>query len=66
MKYGIVEVLPDKKFQNELESAEVLFWHLVQTKQPPPDYVEFKNFDTKLQEFNNGREIIPLLTRASE
>ena len=39
MKYGIVEVLPDKKFQNELESAEVLFWHLVQTKQPPPDYV---------------------------
>ena len=66
MKYGIVEVLPDKKFQNELESAEVLFWHLVQTKQPPPDYVEFKNFDSKLQEFNNGREIIPLLTRASE
>jgi putative phage-type endonuclease len=65
MKYGLVEVLPDKEFQEQLIAAEVLFWHLVETKTPPPDYVEFKNFDMKLKEFNDGRQIIPLLTRES-
>ena len=65
MKYGLVEVLPDKEFQEQLLAAEVLFWHLVETKTPPPDFVEFKNFDIKLKEFNDGRQIIPLLTRES-
>jgi predicted phage-related endonuclease len=65
MKYGLVEVLPDKEFQEQLLAAEVLFWHLVETKTPPPDFVEFKNFDIKLKEFNDGKQIIPLLTRES-
>ena len=66
MKWGLAEVLPDKTFQNQLESAEILFWHLVQTKTPPPDFVDFNNFNEDIKEHNNGREIIPLLTRQSE
>jgi len=65
MKYGLVEVLPDKNFQEQLLAAEVLFWHLVTTKTPPPDFVDFNNFDQQLKEHNNGRQIIPLLTRQS-
>ena len=65
MKYGLVEVLPDKNFQEKLLAAEVLFWHLVTTKTPPPDFVDFNNFDQQLKEHNNGRQIIPLLTRQS-
>ena len=53
-------------FDNLLESAEILFWHLVQTKTPPPDFVDFNNFNEQIKEHNNGREIIPLLTRQSE
>ena len=66
MKWGLVEVLPDKKFQTQLLAAEVLFWHMVQTKSPPPDFVDFNNFDEQLKEHNNGRQIIPILTRKSE
>ena len=66
MKYGLVEVLPDKNFQEKLLAAEVLFWHLVTTKTPPPDFVDFNNFDQQLKEHNNGRQIIPLLTRQSK
>jgi len=65
MKYGLVEVLPDKNFQEKLLAAEILFWHLVTTKTPPPDFVDFNNFDQQLKEHNNGRQIIPLLTRQS-
>jgi predicted phage-related endonuclease len=63
MKYGLVEVLPDKEFQEQLLAAEVLFWHMVETKTPPPDFVDFNNFDQQLKEHNNGRQIIPILTR---
>lgn len=63
MKYGLVEVLPDKEFQEQLLAAEVLFWHMVETKTPPPDFVDFNNFDKQLKEHNNGRQIIPILTR---
>ena len=63
MKYGLVEVLPDKEFQEQLLAAEVLFWHMVKTKTPPPDFVDFNNFDQQLKEHNNGRQIIPILTR---
>ena len=66
MKWGLVEILPDKKFQDQLESAEILFWHLVESKTPPPDFVDFNNFNEQIKEHNNGREIIPLLTRQSE
>ena len=66
MKWGLVEVLPDKKFQEQLLAAEVLFWHMVQTKSPPPDFVDFNNFDEQIKEHNNGRQIIPILTRKSE
>ena len=66
MKWGLAEVLPDKAFQKQLESVEILFWHLVQTKTPPPDFVDFNNFNEDIKEHNNGREIIPLLTRQSE
>ena len=66
MKWGLVEVLPDKEFQTKLLAAEVLFWHMVQTKSPPPDFVDFNNFDEQLKEHNNGRQIIPILTRQSE
>lgn len=66
MKWGLVEVFPDKQFQTQLLAAEVLFWHMVQTKTPPPDFVDFNNFDEQLKEHNNGRQIIPILTRKSE
>jgi len=66
MKWGLAEVLPDKEFQKQLESVEILFWHLVQTKTPPPDFVDFNNFNEQIKEHNNGREIIPLLTRQSK
>lgn len=66
MKWGLVEVLPDKEFQEKLTAAEVLFWHLVTTKTPPPDFVDFNNFDQQLKEHNNGRQIIPLLSRQSK
>lgn len=66
MKWGLVEVLPDKEFQEKLTAAEVLFWHLVTTKTPPPDFVDFNNFDQQLKEHNNGRQIIPLLSGQSK
>ena len=66
MKWGLVEVTPDKEFQNQLESVEILFWHLVQTKTPPTDFVDFNKFNEQIKEHNNGREIIPLLTRQSK
>ena len=66
MKWGLVEVLPDKEFKEKLTAAEVLFWHLVTTKTPPPDFVDFNNFDQQLKEHNNGRQIIPLLSRQSK
>ena len=39
LKWGLVEVLPDKEFQEKLTAAEVLFWHMVQNKIAPPDFV---------------------------
>ena len=66
MKWGLVEVLPDKEFQEKLLAAEVLFWHMVTTKTPPPDFVDFNNFDQQIKEHNNGRQIIPILSRQSK
>lgn len=65
LKWGLVEVLPDKEFQEKLTAAEVLFWHMVQNKIAPPDFVDFNNFDAQIKEHNNGRQIIPLLSRQS-
>ena len=66
MKYGLAEIYVDEEFQKQLIAAEVLFWHMVQTKTPPPDYVDFNNFNEQIKEHNNGRQIIPILTRQSE
>ena len=65
MKYGLAEIYVDEEFQKQLIAAEVLFWHMVQTKTPPPDYVDFNNFNEQIKEHNNGRQIIPILTRQS-
>ena len=62
MKHEIIEVLPDKDFQEKLENAEVLFWHFVTTKKAPPDYISFDNFNT--EEFSDGRTIIPIVARS--
>ena len=66
LKWGLVEVLPDKEFQEKLTAAEVLFWHMVQNKIAPPDFVDFNNFDAQIKEHNNGRQIIPILSRQSK
>jgi len=56
-----MEVTEDKEFQNQLENAEILFWHFVQTKKAPPEYISFENFNSK--EFTDGETIIPILPR---
>jgi len=61
MKYEVMEVTEDKEFQNQLENAEILFWHFVQTKKAPPEYISFENFNSK--EFTDGETIIPILPR---
>ena len=61
MKYEVMEVTADKEFQNQLENAEILFWHFVQTKKAPPEYISFENFNSK--EFTDGETIIPILPR---
>jgi len=61
MKHEILEVTEDKEFQDQLENAEVLFWHFVTTKKAPPDYISFENFNSK--EFTDGETIIPIIPR---
>jgi predicted phage-related endonuclease len=61
MKHEIIEVTADKEFQEQLENAEVLFWHFVTTKKAPPDYISFDNFNK--EEFSDGRTIIPIVSR---
>lgn len=61
MKYEVMEVTEDKDFQDQLENAEILFWHFVQKKKAPPEYIGFENFNSK--EFTNGETIIPILPR---
>lgn len=61
MKYEVIEVMEDKEFQEQLENAEILFWHFVKKKKQPPEYIGFDNFNQK--EFSNGKTTIPILTR---
>jgi predicted phage-related endonuclease len=61
MKYEVIEITEDKDFQDQLENAEILFWHFVQKKKAPPEYIGFENFNSK--EFTNGETIIPILPR---
>ena len=61
MKYEVMEVTEDKEFQDQLENAEVLFWHFVEKKKAPPDYISFENFNSK--EFSDGETIIPIIPR---
>ncbi len=61
LKYEVMEVTADKEFQEKLENAEVLFWHFVEKKKAPPDYIGFDNFNEK--EFNEDRTIIPVVSR---
>jgi predicted phage-related endonuclease len=61
MKYEVLEITEDKEFQNQLKNAEILFWHFVEKKKQPPEYIGFENFNSK--EFTDGETIIPILTR---
>lgn len=61
MKYEVIEITENKNFQDQLENAEILFWHFVQKKKAPPEYIGFENFNSK--EFTNGETIIPILPR---
>ena len=61
MKYEVMEVTENKEFQDQLENAEVLFWHFVEKKKAPPDYIAFDNFNSK--EFSDGETIIPIIPR---
>ena len=61
MKYEVMEVTEDKEFQDQLENAEILFWHFVEKKKAPPDYIAFDNFNSK--EFSDGETIIPIIPR---
>ena len=61
MKYEIMEVTEDSDFQEQLLNAEILFWHFVQKKKAPPEYIGFDNFNSK--EFSDGERIIPILAR---
>lgn len=61
MKYEIMEVTEDSDFQEQLLNAEILFWHFVQKKKAPPEYIGFDNFNNK--EFSDGERIIPILAR---
>lgn len=61
MKYEIMEVTEDSDFQEQLLNAEILFWHFVQKKKAPPEYIGFDNFNSK--EFSDGETIIPILAR---
>ena len=61
MKYEVMEVSEDIEFQDQLENAEILFWHFVEKKKAPPDYISFENFNSK--EFSDGETIIPILPR---
>ena len=61
MKYEVMEITEDKDFQDQLENAEILFWHFVEKKKSPPEYIGFENFNSK--EFTDGETIIPILPR---
>ena len=61
MKYEVMEVTENLEFQDQLENAEILFWHFVQNKKAPPEYIGFENFNSK--EFTDGETIIPIIPR---
>lgn len=62
LKYEVIEVNEDKEFQEQLLSAELVFWHYVQADKEPPEFIDFKNFNKK--EWDEGRTIIPILSRS--
>ena len=62
MKHEVMEVTEDLEFQEQLINAEVLFWHFVEKKKAPPDYIGFDNFNKK--EFTDGETIIPIVARS--
>ena len=62
LKYEVIEVDEDKEFQEQLLSAELVFWHYVQADKEPPEYIDFSNFNKK--EWHEGRTIIPILSRS--
>ena len=62
MKHEVIEVTEDLEFQEQLINAEVLFWHFVEKKKAPPDYIGFDNFNKK--EFTDGETIIPIVARS--
>ena len=62
MKHEVMEVTEDLEFQEQLINAEVLFWHFVEKKKAPPDYIGFDNFNKK--EFTDAETIIPIVARS--
>ena len=64
MKYEIVEVEANEKFQLKLLAAEVLFWYFVKNKKAPPDNVSWDTFKAVGEDLNGKHKVlIPLLSR---
>ena len=64
MKYEIVEVEANEKFQLKLLAAEVLFWYFVTNKKAPPDNVSWDTFKAVGEDLNGKHKVlIPLLSR---
>lgn len=60
MKYQLVAIDRDDIFIKRLFNAELLFWHFVENKKAPPEYMSFDNFDKE----NTDDQIISVLSRA--
>ena len=59
MKYELVSIERDPIFIERLLNAELLFWHMVEKKKSPPEFMSFDNFDKE----NTDDQIIPVLSR---
>ena len=56
MKYEIIEVEANEKFQTKLTAAEVLFWYYVKNKKTPPDTISWETFKA-VGENLNGKHL---------
>jgi len=64
MKYEIIEVEANEKFQTKLTAAEVLFWYYVKNKKTPPDTISWETFKAVGENLNGKHKVlVPLLSR---
>ena len=64
MKYDIIEVEANEKFQTKLTAAEVLFWYYVKNKKTPPDTISWETFKAVGENLNGKHKVlVPLLSR---